>query len=394
LNINFKSLKAKFSNISNWRILLVLGFLFALVNGIIYSQLGVKIMADSSSFLSYASQIEDNGLYVEPHYFWYIQYPIFIIAAQSIYSTLGTVVFLQYVLSFVAVCCLYFTSVRLFESKLTAFITGLLFILFFELNLYNSYILAESYFISMISISIFFLVKWLNSGFTLIYSLFGGIVLVITVLIKPTGIALLAGIIAIGIANYWQYINHSIWKIALVVLLIIPFFLLVNRMLETYGFIENYKLGEVVYGVSEFGGNPIYSALKVSRPVELELTYRELPPLLELIYFIWNYPFYWIKLFLVKLFYYLTHIRPYWSFFHNIFNLIFLLPLYFFFIRSLVHYRGDFRIRLFTIVFITMNILSVCVLSVDWDGRFLLPVLPLVFLWAGPEIARKIENTD
>lgn len=61
--------------------LLVFGYAaFSVYN---HTQYGIKVVKDSARYLEYASHLE-NGFYFDPHNFWYIGYPLYILLLNQL----------------------------------------------------------------------------------------------------------------------------------------------------------------------------------------------------------------------------------------------------------------------------------------------------------------------
>jgi len=154
-------------------------------------------------------------------------------------------------------------------------------------------------------------------------------------------------------------------------------------MLTTYGFMNDYQRGELIFGMFQYPNSPYYDILTINRPDNLYYPEESYPPLIRLILFIVHHPIYWLKLIFGKLFLFFLHVRPFWASWHNIYSILFLVPVYAFFFKGLFFGKATWKIKLFSMVLIGFHALSVGMLTDDWDGRFLLPVLPLFFLIAG-----------
>jgi hypothetical protein len=106
-------------------------------------------------------------------------------------------------------------------------------------------------------------------------------------------------------------------------------------------------------------------------------------PVSAIVAFAWEKPWYFINLAFHKLFYLYSHIRPYFSGFHNLLSLLYLAPAYLFAIYGLAVTRDVQRpVRMLLIcTFCALSAIS-ALTFIDWDGRFLIPVLYIVFLFA------------
>lgn len=161
-------------------------------------------------------------------------------------------------------------------------------------------------------------------------------------------------------------------------------------MLSTFGFVENYQIGEIVYNIHTVADQPYAKWLMLTVPENLYLPNPEAPPLWKLTTIIIMNPWYSLKLFATKAFYYIFYIRPYFSWTHNIIALAVLLPMYYFTVKQLISKNLDTTIKYFVITFLTVAVLSVCLLSINWNSRFLVPILPLIFLIGAGGIGKKI----
>lgn len=165
-------------------------------------------------------------------------------------------------------------------------------------------------------------------------------------------------------------------------LTILTLSILANRMLVTYNVMENYEKGEVIYAITTLPFKPEYASLIVPPPSSIHLPPPNDQPLFKILSFVFHNPLYWGRLFLTKIFFFLVHVRPYWSTAHNIFSLAFLLPMYFLFFKGIKRSKIDYQIVIFTYAYLVIHIVSVGVTSEDWDGRFLVPLLPIVLLFS------------
>ena len=87
-----------------------------------------------------------------------------------------------------------------------------------------------------------------------------------------------------------------------------------------------------------------------------------------------------------KVFFFFGHIRPFYSQVHNLIIMLVLYPCYLFAILTLKKYPIEQSAKVFICTFILSQAAVVALYMEDWDGRFLLPVIPFVFLLASPQI--------
>ncbi|RPA68410.1 hypothetical protein EF405_12165 [Cyclobacteriaceae bacterium YHN15] len=365
---------------------LFLSILFVIVNGILFWKLGVSVDDDTESFLTYAEEIKERGIFFKPHDFWYIAYPLFIILMTSIHDSLGMVVFGQVALSYLALMSLYASGKRLFGNPKAGLVAGLLFLGFFMISFWNFWIYCESLLISLNCLSIYFLIKWFKNEGNLGNYILGILVIVAAFFTKPTGIALLGGIlISVGFI-FW--VNEKFRKVRWAGLIggFFLFILLLNQMLSTFGFVEAYQMGEVVYNVHKLADKDYATWLILEVPENLFVPASELPPIFQFVSIIIGNPIYSLQLFGTKLFFFLFYLRPYYSLAHNALALAVLLPVYVFFFHEMIKGSISKPFKILVFGFILISILSTSLMTINWNSRFLVPILPVIFLIAANKL--------
>lgn len=362
--------------------------LYGLVSIIAFQYYGVKIMADSERYLSYAMGLRE-GFYIERHNFWYMGYVFFIYAIKLFTQENLAIVVCQYILGYLAVVSVYESGRLLFGNTLQALLPALLMIGFIEIPMWNSFILSEPFYISFTCFSLYFLVTIHKKGLSRTRLLVAIPIILLTVIAKPTGIALLGAVVSVLLYKIISKVKSKALKWAICGGVSILFLLLTNKMLTTFTLIENdYVKGEIVYGIANYPDYPDHDQLIVSPPDDLYIPDTAYPPIIRILSFILHNPIYWLKLFFIKFYYFSLHVRPYWSWTHNFFSLLFLIPVYGLSLRSFFVREFPKELLLFLIPYFTIHVLSVCLSTVDWDGRFLMPLLPLLFLLAAAGIPR------
>lgn len=341
---------------------------------------------DSPRYLGYADNMLKQGFYFDPHEFWYIGYTGFIMLFKMLGLSLQWVVLTQYILSFIAVICIYMAALQLFNSHSSALIAALLYLGFFEICLYSAYILCEANLVSLTTISLYFITLWHKGKSNIWNILLGSIVILLASLTKPTGVAIITALLVWVVFKANQKISSKSLKMAIVSILLIPFLFLINKMLTPFGFMNDYSRGELIFGMFQYPNSPHYDLLTIDKPSPMYFPDESYPAILRLSLFILHHPIYWLKLFFGKITLLFLHIRPFWSIGHNLFSLAFLLPTYYFFIKSIREEKIISEVKVFVLAFITFHALSVGMLTDDWDGRFLIPVLPIIFLFASSKM--------
>jgi hypothetical protein len=381
----------------NWNryhvpIIIILGLL---INFFLYQKFGVQIVSDSHRYIA-LPPIPSMEFGIDKN-FWYVGYTFFVLAADSLLTSQLDVIIFQVIIYCISLIFIYFTSFKLFENTNTAFLTTLTYLAFLDITQWNFYILAESFYVSFVVIITYFILSFNRN----VKSLFIIVPLILyCFFIKPTGFSILVAFATLVVSVFWEELTKKRLAFSIICLLIMTSgFFLLNKMLAT--FIESiiyndYQYGELIYGIHHYPDIPTYNLL-IIREDDLTFPSAEAAPLFRIAEFAIRNPFYFIKLFSAKAFYLLFQVRPYYSLPHNVYLLGILIPVYAGFIISVSKSRLPGRVILFALVFILTHTGIVCLTTVDWDGRFLLPMLPLIFIIGVPsliELVKKIFHKE
>ncbi|MBT0813180.1 hypothetical protein KIH41_17995 [Litoribacter ruber] len=379
----------------------ILSILFLVVNGAWFYKMGVMVDADTERFVLYVSELKERGFFYKPHDFWYIGYVGFLLLVGMLSPKLEAVVLVQYAISYLALISLYDSSLRLFNNRFIALITGACFLGFLMLPFWNLYLYAESLYISLTCLSMWFLIAMRNnrkgaeSSEKKLFSsvalfVLGSMIIGWTVLTRPTGVGMLGAVGAVSAYGVWKAERYRKLKIGLLTFGVLGFILLLNQMLSTFGFVEDYQKGEVVYNIYKMAHMDYAKSLIIQAPENLYLPNSEDPALWQFVSLILFNPLYSIQLFGTKLFYFLLYIRPYYSALHNLTALAFLIPVYGLAIYGAARLKGYPAVFFWT--YLTICTLSTTLLTIDWNSRFLMPMLPMVFLAAGGGVKGLISH--
>lgn len=345
--------------------------LWLIVQLILYKVTGVKIANDSPRYIFHANRLIEAGVVPAGQNFWYVGYIGFLAFFRVLDLGYSTVVGFQVFLSGLAALALYQATLHITGRNFTvAVFATALYVLWPKIQLWNFYILTDSLFASMMIISFWALVyikNWQQGIAVLPLFLFA-------FLVRPSGIGFLVAVAAFvyftALIHYKKTaVRTGLW---LFPLLIVFTFLLLNKMLIPFKLIETYARGEVIF---------LYQGVLVDGGDQLNLPDWTEPPLFKLFYFIVHNPVYFIKLVCLKLFFFFSNGRPYYSLVHNVFLLL-LLPVYYFAVKGGISKKILSPPKAFIITFIIFQAFIVMLTVEDWDGRFLVPVLPFVFVLA------------
>ncbi len=367
-----------------------LAILFLVASVFSYTLFGVKVVNDSQRYLGYASHLQE-GFYFEKHNFWYIGYVLFILVVRLLTDSYHElyIVLCQYLYSFIGLSFLYKMMRALEIDRASSLIGSVLYMALVEFSAWNSYILCESFYLNNIVISGYFLVvTFVQKKITTINSLCLLFFSLLTAFSKPTGIVVLLSIACIVSIYFVRQSKVGFWFTSTWLFFGLALFtVLANKMMDTFLIVENYSTGEIIYAISTVPYLAQYPELVVNVPNDLKVLTTEYPPAVRLVHFVFvNFSF-WCALFMKKVFYFLAHVRPYWSLKHNLFNLILILPTYIISIIQII--KSKSIVKNFCVCYLLLHTLIVGLTSVDWDGRFFLPLTPILVIL----VAKRVSKT-
>ncbi|MDB5257127.1 MAG: hypothetical protein JWM14_1822 [Chitinophagaceae bacterium] len=348
----------------------ILFAVWLLVEGLVWQHYGTIEAIDSDFYLTNA-QVLSQGHFPTDRGLWYSSYSIFLAFVLGLGGNLTTVVLLQFLFSGIAAFALYKVVYRLFQNYTTAFIAVLQYLLWIKIHQWNSYIYTESLFISFSILS--FALLCLSKE--IIHYVFAALVVAFTLFLRPTGICFF-----IGICGYLIFLLSHKKQLSISFLLIIIasalllILVLVNKMLEEYiyYFIDSYSKAELIYPNVNLG---LSAAQQLDKPSPAHA------PVIQLIEFILYNPLYFLKLFCIKCLLFLGNAKPYFSWLHNLMIVIVLYPIYTFAVYGFKKMDWT-KENVLMISFIGMQILTISMTSENWDGRFLILILPFIFIYS------------
>jgi len=335
---------------------------------LIFYHSGIKTSVDSTLYIEKGNGFLPAFHVQDPHDFWYAGYIFILSLVFSLSKNLVGIIIIQVLFSGLALIALYQSVLIISRNRSTAFISSFLYVFWFEIHTWNFFIYTESLFISFSIISFCLLIRAKKLWQYILTAIF----ILLTCLIRPTGSSFLVSISIFFILRS-RAPSKLKWFVATAVLFLIV--LLINKMLESFELISSYAKAEIIYP-----DVPIF----VKKSESLHLPKEGLPPLLGLAEFAFYNPAFFFKLCLVKLMLFFAHVKPYFSVIHNICIAAGLYPLYVFAIKASRQSKNiSLPVLGFLWSYIGLQGLTVMLTTENWDGRFLLPVLPYVFILSG-----------
>jgi hypothetical protein len=372
------SVKVWITKSSEWNYFVALFIIWAVLQ-VTFFQSGPKTSVDSALYIRDANQILAGSI-PEGRNVWYLGYSLFLAVVFFCKGSLQSVIILQMIFSGVAAICLYSMTTKITKQKSTAIITVFLYLVWIKIHEWNTFIYTESLFTSMGVVSFSLLIQSKKNW----QYLLTGMLLTYTFFIRPAGFCFVAGLIFFLFAQHRQKVSRSVMILAGLFLLI-GCSLLLNKMLAHYKFIESYARAEIIYPKITLGMNI---------PDSVVIPEDNYPPLIRLIIFVWKNPLYFLKLSGLKLLLFFGNVKPYFSTIHNLCIMIFLYPLYYLAIKGWRTLNVSGKEKYFCLAYISMQALTIALTTENWDGRFLIPILPFIFVLSATGITSMMHRFD
>jgi hypothetical protein len=354
----------------------ILFLTWVISNIIAYFYFGIMISVDSELYIDNANSIT-IGDWPQNREFFYSAYSSIIAVLIFFRLKVTWIVLFQIIISGMAIISIYKITQRISKNNIAPFIACSLYLLWYEFQQWNLIVYTDSLFANSVVIAVFLLISAKNKrGY-----FFATILITFVVLIRPTGVGFL-----IAILGYILYdiIHLNREKPIFNVLVLILFFgfslIILNEVLRGFitSFMYSYANAEIIYPKISIG---------IEKPEGLDLPNDTFQPLIQLMLFIIRNPYYMVKISIIKGLLFLAHIKPYYSLLHNVFIACFLYPIYYFTIQGFKSISKN-KINVFTVVFLVFQFLAISLTSENWDGRFLLPILPWIFIYASIGISQ------
>ncbi|WP_345371242.1 hypothetical protein [Algivirga pacifica] len=352
----------------------VIGILWLSIHFFYYYKFGVRPVPDTTYYYLTADTILGLENFDLSHYKWYFSYGLFLSVFRYLQLAEYWIIGIQLCISLLGMLSLMKTVYLITQSHAGSLITAFFYLGCFKLFIWNFIISTESLFISSVIISFYLWISYhykpstIKLYLTLVISLF-------TCFLRPTGIGLLIGIVTYGISRINPKLSWS--SISLLCILGISLLTLVNYMLTTFQMIDmEYAQGHLIH-------QPKFESLIITPPTDLYIPSGSHSPLIRIILFYLYNPLYGLQLAFSKLLLFTFNIRPYFSVWNNLFSITSLSTLYFLGIYGILHRSIPSPIKFLGLSFILFQGITVMLTIADVDGRFILPVIPVMAVFGG-----------
>ncbi len=366
--------------ISASKFLYALTALWLLMQLWLFSKFGVQVVFDSHRYIADANRLLAGGDFRLS----YISYTLILAAFLKLTGAATGVVWLQMIFSLATLFAFFKLAHRLFDNTTIAFGAGLLLIIWPDYQQWNLYVHTESLYVSAI-ILVFSRLITAQKGWH--YSQLA-LLLIFLMFLRSNGFMVSLAVISYIASDFWLKRGYRLrWLVAALffggipVLVFLAHFFLSNSS-GFYSFTGHLISESVIQG---------YNSVRVERRGEVALVGS---PLHQIIQVVCSEPAFFFKRSLQRLLFYWGQVRPYYSTPH-----IWAICLFFYTQYLLGMYgilKGQLQTPLLTaiVIFGALNTAMVLVSGVDWDNRFMMPMLPFVYLTATAGLYRLGRKYD
>ncbi len=335
------------------------------------------LVADSRArYLPYAHAIAERGYFEPGHNLRYVGYPLWLSGWLRLGAGPTGAAWGQLVLAGLAAVAFYHALHRLTRRRATAIFGTAALVLWPDAQEFNGFILTESLSASGLILTFAALV-WVRASRrpAQLWALASGAA-ILTASLRPNAFVVPLGLaLAGGAALATRYGAARVMRAALVAgaLLAPAGWWLLNKLLLTFTLIETYARGELIYG---------YAANAIHPSAPLWLPPAEWSPVSRLVGFAGHNPVFFLRLVAGKLGLFFSYARPYHSWGHIGLIVALIWPLYWLAVRGARTKQVWCPARVFLTTVVLGQAAIVGLTVEDWDGRFLIAVLPAVFALA------------
>lgn len=364
--------------ISDRRCIFLLAVLWLLVHLFLFQHYGVRNLLDSAYYVKFADLFLERGRLVDIHHIFY-SIPIMLLAASRwlFPDQVVPYLILQGIISMFAVISLYKASSKIFKNPLAGFLSGIIYLAWWDNIQWNTAIMTESLLASATCFMISCLVRFEGRRNDYLRI---AILCIIVLFVRPTGIVIVTGVVCFLVRYHWKYLQHRpVVRYSIITGLIIVAVIGANLMFSLWDFTDQLKKGNIVTYADSVKGTALFSRSLQVDSDDLEFAEPGTPPVLTIMHLIIYNPIYFLKSGFLKVCYLLLAVRPYYSTYHNIFSVLWISLIYilvYFGLKS----AANGPINFFVMAVILVNCALISISSVDWDNRFYIPMWPGIVL--------------
>lgn len=350
--------------------LYLLAALFLIIHAAMFRLYGIRDLYDATGYIVSANMLIHDGALVDGHRFFYSLHVILLAGSLVAFKSVIPFLVFQVAVSFIAMLFLYRAVAHLGNQRV-ALIAAVTFVCWWDNLHWNSTTMTESFFLSVSCFLLFRLSIFQGRKRDFVYTT---ILLLVSLLLRPTGVVLVLGVIAFLISYYWailrgRYLVLGGLAVAIVVAVMSGAYILLN----IWDFSDEYIRGNIITYVDRL--DPAImdtSALRII-PANTEFISQYKIPVQRILMFVYYNPTEFFAAGVLKVTYLLSGYRPYYSTMHNVFSISWMLVIYIGFASGLNIVRNT-PIKFYAAGLVVLNCSLIFISSVDWDNRFYIPM--------------------
>jgi hypothetical protein len=286
----------------------------------------------------------------------------------------------QCVVSGLATWALFKSATKLFNDSLAGFFAALVFLLWWDNVHWNVVTMTESLFRSTICFMIWRLVHFTGSKSDSVKMVFLSVILFF---IRPTGVIIIIGVTTFCIGYYWPRLRTHKVAVALIFIMVGALaYASGNQLFSRWDFTQQYVKGNIITYADQFNQITTYQESLQINAEQVAFDSTQEASMGKMISFVFSNPGIFLKAAVMKIGYLILGVRPYYSFKHNAFTVVWLLVMYG---LCWLGWRTchSYPIKLFVLTVILINCALIGAATVDWDNRFYIPMEPGIILLVG-----------
>jgi len=362
---------------------------WAVIHGILFWHFGIRTLYDSADYVKHAAFLIEHGKFEDTDQLFYAMPILFIAFSRWLFAQqLLPFLIFQIALSGIAVLALYRSAEKVFNNAWAGFLSGIIFLVWWDNIHWNITVMTESFFCSFTCFIVYLLVHFKGSRREH-YIIFA--FLTIIFFARPTGIIITLGVIAFLLHYHWRFLAaNAVRKVSLIAGLLLMAYFSASLMFIQWDFTEQYRKGNIVTHMDTIEGSTLYEESLRLNTNDLEFAPDNSPAVVKIVYFIINNPRHFLMTASLKVWYLVSGIRPYYSTVHNSFTLVWMTAVYFFCYNGWRNSSAAL-INTFNLTVIVADCGLIAISTVDWDNRFYIPMEPSIVLLAGGGAMTLIE---
>ncbi|MGB8194693.1 MAG: glycosyltransferase family 39 protein [Chitinophagaceae bacterium] len=352
----------------SYRLKLLLVFIFCAVQVGLLLHFGIYTKEEAVKYLYEAEHFKTFAHFSQPKYIFYSGY-IFLQLLADITGTgiIGLYIFQLLLNGFAAIC--FYRLVRNISGKEgTAFTATLLLLLCIPFQKWTVFLFTESVFFSLLIIYCYVLFAKFNRRYAKPVLL--SLLLFLLIICRPTGMLVIPA--SLALVSHHLFVNRQkLWAALIWLPGLIGLIFLLDTAMKGKGefdFIAPFVQEHIICGLP---GNAAAGRAEAENS------------LWGLLLYVLNHFIDFIKLGFARLVAFFGMFRSYYSGLHNLLLMASFYPVYILASFAIRHsFRNQRRFFIFSVTLVATFAISVMLTCDDWHNRFIMPVMPIIFIYA------------